>query len=68
MCIATVKPIGAIALLVPLVFSVFPLQAAVFHLQPQQPYAENFSNRDRVMKDDLLADKFPSPRRVLREG
>lgn len=71
MRLATVHPIRAIALSVPLVFSLFSLKAisdAVFNLQPKQPYAENFPSHDRVIKDDLLTNKFPAPRRVLREG
>ena len=71
MCIATVYPIRAIALSIPLVFSVFSLKAVsdgVFNLQPRQSYAEKIPSRDRVIKDDLLTNKFPSPQRVLRKG
>lgn len=69
MCIATVNPIGAIALSVPLAFSFFSLKSApaVFNVQTEQQYGDQFSSPDQIIKSGLLADKFPSPRRVLRE-
>ncbi len=69
MRLASVYPIGAIALSVPLVFSFFSVKSvpAVFKVQTEQQHGDQFSSPDQITKSGLLADKFPSPRRVLRE-